>query len=125
MTQADIVFHWQKGARESMQLAEKAHEMGSFTLALFHCQLAVEKALKALYIEQHGEDAPRTHELQILAEHVQHHLAEEQIAQLDELTNYSVGARYDEIEWSAAYATEENSALWLDRTRSLLSALLP
>src|SRR4051812_14793322 len=46
VTTEDVIAHWRKGAKNALRVAVLAHEDGEHELALFHCHLAVEKALK-------------------------------------------------------------------------------
>ena len=47
MTQEQAASFWQKGAQEELRSAQILLEHQSYAAALFHCHLAVEKALKA------------------------------------------------------------------------------
>jgi len=125
VTQDDATKHWQRGAQESLRLAELAQGEGSYSLVLFHCQLAVEKALKALYIQEYDASPPPTHNLALLASHLSRAWTKEELRQFQELTDFAVKARYDDPVWADAYATEEHSSLWLQHTHALLSSLLP
>jgi len=125
MTEADIIAHWRKGARESLSLAGRAHEDKSYTLALFHCQLAVEKALKAQHMEEKKEEALPTHNLVLLADQLKRSWSEEERRQLDYLTQYGVRARYDDPFWAQQEATEANSNTWIVVATRLLTLLLP
>jgi HEPN domain-containing protein len=59
---------WWRQAQDELQAA---HEQGSrHYLAAWLAQQGAEKGLKALYIEQHGTLAPRTHNLEYLGEQV-------------------------------------------------------
>ena len=125
MTEADVITHWRKGARESLQLATHAQKDKSFALALFHCHLAVEKALKAQYMEEHRKEPLPTHNLVLLAHELARPWTEEEIRKLDYLTQYAVAARYDDPFWAEREATEENGAHWIDVADVFLSSLLP
>lgn len=125
MTEADVIAHWRKGARESLQLARRAHEDGSFSLAFFHCHLAVEKALKAQYMEEQQKEAPPSHDLFLIAKQLRRSWIREQEEQLGYLTEYAVASRYDDPHWAQLEATEENSTRWLAVAGEFLSSLLP
>ena len=55
MTEADVIAHWRKGARDALEMAQLALQAGKYDHALFNCQLAVEKALKAKIMEKNKE----------------------------------------------------------------------
>ncbi len=71
MTKQDAVQLWRKEAEEAFCAAKAVHDQGIYWLALFHCHLAVEKALKALYVEERDADPPPTHELLEIADQFQ------------------------------------------------------
>ena len=61
---------WWRQAEADLEAARQNHDLGiSFAVSWF-AQQAAEKSLKALYIEQRGVMAPRTHDLRYLAAEV-------------------------------------------------------
>jgi len=125
MTKNEIVAHWRKGARDSLDVAKLCLEAQKYEQALFHCHLAVEKALKAAFIEQHGEDHPYSHDLAYLAGLIKHSLRDEDMETIKQLTAFVVDARYSDPYWAAEQATEDNARNWIGITEKLLSSLLP
>lgn len=124
MPQQDIIGHWQKGARDALELAKLAHCAEKNELALFHCHLAVEKALKAAYMERHHEDHPYTHDLAHLAGLIGETFEAEDMTAFQKLTDFVVDARYSDPFWAAKQATGENAARWIAVTERLLSRIL-
>lgn len=124
MTKSDAVDHWQNGANESLTMAELGLESRCFSLALFHCQLAVEKALKGLYVEMHNEAPPYTHNLTELAKRIDKEWSDEDKKILSQLSEYGVKARYEDMEWEAIHATKANATEWLQLTKTILSTIL-
>ena len=125
MTEADLVALWRKEAKEALRVAELASGDGIYWLAMFHCHLAVEKALKALYMEQRGEDPPRTHELLAIAEELGRRWSDGDVTLFDTLGEFAVEARYHDPEWAEKQATKEHAEYWLGQTRSFLSHVFP
>lgn len=123
MTQKQVVEHWQKGAQDSLDVARMCFEAKKYEQALFQCQLAVEKALKAAYMEQHGKDHPHTHDLVYLAGLISHSLSEKDLAFLKELTGFVIDARYSDPYWANEQATSENVKHWISITETLLPSL--
>lgn len=123
MTKDQTVAHWKHGARASLRLAELAHTEKEYALALFHCHLAVEKALKAVYILKIEGDPPPTHDLLLLASRLEQHWSSEDEESLANLTEYAVTARYDDIEWAEQEATKQNSDHWIAQVKHFLSLL--
>ena len=125
MTQEDATTHWQKGARRAFRAAELTHGERDYELALFHCHLAVEKALKALYIQQRNTAAPKSHDLSYLALQITHGLPAEQVELLKELNQFCIEARYSDPPWAELHATQERAERWMQNVRIALSSLLP
>jgi HEPN domain-containing protein len=119
----EAIKHWRAGARESWKWASRMADEGSFALAIFHCHLAIEKALKALYMEQTGEPAPYTHSLTHLASLLDIDWIDKELQQLQELTPFSAQARYDDIGWVEEQATEELVTRWITQTQNFLTKL--
>ncbi len=125
MTENDIIAHWRKGARDALEAARLLHDNGKYALALFDVHLAVEKALKAAFMEEHRKAAPPSHNLLLIAQQLSRTWTDEQKRRLDYLTQYAIAARYDDPPWAQREATEENSARLLGEGESFLSLLLP
>jgi HEPN domain-containing protein len=61
---------WWRQALEDLDTAEKNFDLRKFYVTAFYCQQAVEKAMKALFLEKKREIPPKTHNLLELAEGV-------------------------------------------------------
>jgi len=55
--------HWLDIAEYDLETAVAMQNSARYLYTVFMCQQAVEKLLKALYLQQKGEEAPRTHNL--------------------------------------------------------------
>lgn len=121
MTTADVIKHWRKGAAEALDAAKLLAKDGKYDLALFHCHLAVEKALKATVMESTGKPHPKVHNLSRLAQLIREDWSTEDRELFTTLSEFSVAARYDDPAWSDRYATAENAQLWIDRVTGFLS----
>lgn len=125
MTEADVIAHWRIGAHDEYQSAKLLADGGKYSGALFHCHLAVEKALKAVFMEQHRREPPLTHDLLQIAVQLKRVWTEEERKFLADLTEYAVAARYDDPLWAEREATEQNVVAWLRTVDAFLSLLLP
>lgn len=125
MTQEDAIKHWRREAQGSLTMARAGLREKEYTLALFHCHLAIEKALKARYMEERGEAAPFSHDLQYLASLLVGEPIGAHRTLLQELGKFSVQARYSDPFWAEAQATEAQTSEWIEKTTALLSHLLP
>jgi len=54
---------WLSQAEDDLKDAQATAEANRHAATAFHCQQAVEKALKALFMQQRETDAPRSHSL--------------------------------------------------------------
>ncbi len=124
MTEDEVITHWRKGSRSELQSAKILCSGGQYAGALFHCHLATEKALKALYMEQHRSDAPMTHDLLQIALHIERSWSEDEKKLFADLTEYAVAARYDDPMWAENEATLDNAQRWLQQIELLLTTLL-
>lgn len=125
VTESETIAHWRKGARDALRLAKLAASDELFELALFHCHLAVEKALKAAIMEKTAEPHPKVHALLRLALLLQSEWSAEDQELFDTLSDFAVAARYDDPAWAERYATAANAERWIDRTERFLSRHLP
>ncbi|MBI1813221.1 HEPN domain-containing protein [Candidatus Peregrinibacteria bacterium] len=94
-----------------------------YPAALFHRHLAVEKALKALYMEEHRREAPLTHDLLHIALQGKHEWTNKEKEFLADLNEYAVAARYDDPLWAEREATAESVTNWIRAIEAFLSSL--
>lgn len=88
-----------KKAKEDLEAAEKLIESGDFSeeIVLFHCQQAIEKALKA-FLDSRGVIYPKIHDLEtLLTLCIEKDCSFEKISFVTTLTPYAVEIRYDEF----------------------------
>jgi len=124
VTREDAVQHWQQGARDALKSSKLLCRGKQYASALFHCHLAVEKALKAAYIEQHDEDHPYTHDILQLALLLKKSWTVEEKTIFSELTDYAVAARYGDPSFADQQATEQNAVRWIETTENFLRTFL-
>lgn len=123
MTENDVIVHWRNGAHNELQSAKLLCAGGQYSGALFHCHLAVEKALKSLYMVQNRKIAPLTHDLLHIALQIERAWNDDEKILFADLTEYAVAARYDDPFWAEREATQENVHKWLSRIEALFSTL--
>ena len=88
---------WLERVDYDLQTADAMLTTGRYIYAVFMCQQAVEKALKA-YISYSGKEILPIHNLRRLFENsgLVNRLNEEQLIKLDFLSQYYINARYKE-----------------------------
>ena len=124
MTSKEIIAHWLKGARDALAAAKLCYGDKRYELALFHCHLSVEKALKVRYMETKKEMPPYSHDLEFLARELPLTLTDDQSDLLRELSDYAIESRYSDPVWAEGEATAEKTGIRLKRTEDLLLTLL-
>jgi len=104
-----------------MLTAQALFEKKIYHHALFYCQLAVEKQLKALVIKNRNRAAPTIHDLVDLATVVKINTSKEQNEQLRVITSFNLAARYD----TESYKFKRNTnrkyfSTWYKITKEIL-----
>lgn len=125
VTEADVIAYWRKRARENLDAARLLHERGHEADALFHCHLAVERALKAAIMEKTGKPHPKIHELWTLAKLIQDEWGEDEQQLFDSLSDVAIAARYDDPSWAERQAKPRRVEQWIASTDRFLSSFLP
>lgn len=125
MTEADVVTHWRKGARDALEMAQLAYSAEKYDHALFNCQLAVEKCLKATIMEKTQKPHPKIHNLGNLGTLIQNEWSKPDEELFDVLSSFAVAARYDDPPWAQQFANAEHAAQWIERTTEFLSRHVP
>ena len=123
MTTTEVIAHWRKRARDSLEMAQHALEVGNYCDALFNCHLAVEKSLKADIMEKTRKPHPRIHSLADLAAVLQRKWSPEDKEIFFFLSEFAVAARYDDPAWAERVATAQNAGQWIPRVDAFLSRL--
>ncbi len=108
-----IAAHWDKSSDDDHDTMMVLYGARSYHWALFLGHIAVEKALKARYVERHGQHAPFTHNLYRLAELCGLEPDEQQAEQLFRITAFNINGRYDDYKREfQAMCTPEFAAQW-------------
>ena len=123
MSQEEIIAHWWKGSHDALRAAKLLFEDANYELALFHCHLCIEKALKALHITHQKNAPPPTHDLYLLGIDLPIDWSEEQKRMLTDLTKFAIEARYTDPVWSEHRASKEYVQEWIKRIETLFTTL--
>ncbi len=94
MNQEEIVDYWKIEADESLKVATHLFDKKDYSYALFFGHLAVEKILKAIFVQNVSPNVPRTHNLPRLAKAAQVPVTEQQEYDLVRITAFNLEARY-------------------------------
>ena len=116
---------WIKVAEKDLQAAEILFGQKAFDIAIFRAQQAVEKMLKALWIERFREEPPKTHNIQYLARElgIGHRAEISDLADAYYVTRYPLPG-IGTVEYDAATAKRKMDAARriYDAIRSLLES---
>lgn len=88
--------YWTTGAISNIETAEILITGKKYLEGLFYCHLTIEKILKALVIKNTGQLAPKSHNLNYLAELANITVSEEQALFMSVLMKYQLEGRYPE-----------------------------
>jgi HEPN domain-containing protein len=82
-------------AEHDLENAKKNLDIEAYDVSLILCQQAVEKMLKALYIQERQEEPPRTHSLRKLIELTD--MPDEALKLVVQLDSYYMVLRYPDV----------------------------
>src|SRR3989339_668478 len=114
MTQKKAIYIWVNGAIDALDTCDKLFESKKYHHALFFLHLALEKIIKALYISKVDGSPPYIHNLKLLIEMSKVKTDDEEIRELDEISEFNVSARYDDYKYEIyKRATEDYTKKWI------------
>ena len=120
---------WLEEAKESLLVAGHLFEKADYSYALFFGHLAIEKLLKAVFVNNKGEQAPYIQNLYRLAEMASIPFSEYQRNQFIKITAFNLESRYpDEKRTFRKKCTEEFTRKELDEIEEVfkwLKSMLP
>ena len=114
---------WIRVAERDFEAAQILFGKGAYDMAVFHMQQAVEKILKALWIEKYREEPPKTHNIQYLARELGISMGTEasEIADAYYVTRYPIpGVGTVEYDEETAKRKMDAGKRIYDRVRDLL-----
>jgi HEPN domain-containing protein len=96
----NIKLYWISEADEALNVTDHLFEKKDYSYALFFGHLAVEKMLKALYVENNKEHAPPIHNLLRLANLTGLSLDKKKTEKLIVISSFNIEARYPDLKRS-------------------------
>ena len=118
MTKEEHIKYWQESAQHDLESAEAIFSSGRYDWCLFIGHLALEKILKAIFVDKNDNTIPpKIHNLVRLAELSSIELDDEQRFLLDKISDFNIQMRYPDYKLEfykrcdAAYATEQLSKI--------------
>ena len=118
MTKEEHIKYWRESAYHDLESAEAIFASGKYDWCLFVGHLALEKILKALYVDRNDNHLPpKTHNLVRLAELSKIALSDEQKFLIDKINDFNIQTRYPDYKQEfykrcdAEYASEHLSKI--------------
>jgi HEPN domain-containing protein len=90
----DKINYWVDNSDYDLQTAEAMHSSGRYAYTAFMCQQALEKIIKAVYLQDNKQEAPRSHSLVYLVGLLKSPAPESHLSLLSELSSYYIEGRY-------------------------------
>ncbi len=121
---AKLAQAWQRSSREDFKVAKSLFDKRHYAYCLFFCHLAVEKALKRIYLLRQQKLPPFIHNLARIADEAGLQLDQAFRMDLQELTTFNIKARYEIVKAQfQRQATKSYAQQWLKRTTEILNLL--
>jgi HEPN domain-containing protein len=120
----EIISYWLSSAESDLIAAEHLFEKGDYHHCLFFGHLALEKAIKAVYVSNKKSNPPYKHSLPLLAGQADITLTEEQEAFLETVSDFNIEARYPDIKLSfVKRCTKEYTEDYFNRIKGFFAWL--
>jgi HEPN domain-containing protein len=95
MTKEEHIKYWLESAQHDLESSESILDSGRYDWCLFIGHLALEKILKAVFVDRNDNNMPpKIHNLVRLAELSKIELDEDQKFHLDKITDFNIQTRY-------------------------------
>lgn len=125
MNLKDQIDYWFELAKEDLLVADSNCRSKHFLWCLFICHLAIEKALKGLYVQFVHETPPNIHDLVKLAKAVDLNISENDLRFLNEMNRFNIDARYPEYKNNLKQiATNEFTLIKFNKTKEMVLWLI-
>jgi HEPN domain-containing protein len=119
-----VVSEWVEISEYDLKTAEAMLATARYLYVAFMCQQAIEKILKALYVQQKGELPPRTHNLLYIADMLEMNMEEDNKTWLSQLNQFYLESRYPDERVELAMSIDKQKAREiLDKTTGVWQCL--
>ncbi|MBU0693679.1 MAG: HEPN domain-containing protein [Candidatus Omnitrophica bacterium] len=115
---------WIEISQYDLQTAEAMFDSGRYLYVVFMCQQAVEKILKAIYVQKKNELPPRTHNLLYLVDILKLDIDESKRILFAQLNQFYLESRYPGERNRLAKEMDKNKSLnYLNKTKQAWKCL--
>lgn len=109
MTKEEHIRYWRESAQHDLESAETIFNSGRYDWCLFVGNLALEKILKALFVDRNDNNIPpKIHNLVRLAELSKIELDDEQRFLLDKISDFNIKCDIPTISWNFTSAVMQS-----------------
>lgn len=116
--------HWIETSNQDQKAMLGLFDLKLYSYSLFIGHLAVEKYLKAIYVDKFAQNAPFIHNLFRLAELSGLELTEELSDKLDTISTFNIEARYDDYKKEFYNkCTKDFTEKWINNIREIIEWL--
>ncbi len=105
-----VIQEWVEISEYDLVTAEAMFNTSRYLYVVFMCHQAIEKVLKAIYVQKKNELPPRTHNLLYLVDITELDLQNESLALLAMLNGFYLESRYPGERMKLARAVDKNKA---------------
>jgi len=121
MTKIEHISYWRESSKHDLDSAESIYKTGKYDWCLFIGHLALEKILKAVYVDVYdNEMPPKLHNIVRLAELAHINLTEDQKLLLDTINDFNIQTRYPDYKLDFyKKCTKEYSEDYLNKIKEL------
>ena len=113
--------YWINNAKIDIETAELLINNGKILHGLFFCHLVIEKALKAIFVKEHEEIPPKSHNLIYLSEKLNLEFDDDTEIFLGILMKYQLEGRYPDF--NPTVPLSEKALNYLQQTKTVLEWL--
>ena len=126
LTNIELMTHWIESAENDYKTMKNLYKTNDYNWSLFIGHLVIEKFLKGLYAKLNVENpnAPKIHNLLLLAERCNLELTQETSEELSLITQFNMNARYDDVKMKFyKKATKEYADIHIKKIEELITWL--
>lgn len=113
MNKKEKIAYWLDIADYDLGTAKAMMDTNRYLYVIFMCQQAVEKIIKALYIQKHDDEPPRSHNIAFVFKKMEVEASSETIQHFNLLSAYYIESRYPEYKEKLSSIVDRDRAITL------------
>lgn len=113
MNKKERIAYWLDIADYDLGTAKAMMDTKRYLYVIFMCQQAVEKIIKALYIQKYDDEPPRSHNVAFVFKKTEVEASQETIQHFNLLSAYYIESRYPEYKEKLSSIVDRDRAITL------------